>query len=173
MAATHNNYGANYTLVYQPLDGKPSMPPASKVGGRLRIWHDSYTSTAIDSGSTVFVAKMPKMAVLYDAFITAEALGGSATLALGTDAFTVSGTTTAEDPDRFITATVMNGAGKTIAMLPRPTGTANAASTNASGTAHLGVGYEFLTETNIIIRVGGATLAADKVIKVGLIYSID
>lgn len=170
MAATHTNYGVNWTKSYV---SPTVMANVAEVGGRLRIWHDSYTSTAIESGSSIFVAKMPKLAILYDAFITAEALGGSATLALGTDAFTVSGTTTAEDPDRFITATIMNGAGKTIAMLPRPTGTANAASTLASGTAHLGVGYEFLTETNIIIRTGGATLAADKVIKVGLIYSID
>ena len=173
MAATHNNYGANYTLVYQPLDGKPSMPPASQVGGRLRIWHDTYTTTAIEANSTIFVAKMPKMAVLYDAFITAEALGSGVKLALGTDAFTVSGTTTAEDVDRFITATVMHTAGKTIGMLPRPTGTADGPSTIASGTAHLAVGYEFLTETNIIIRTSVATLTADKVIKVGLIYSVD
>ena len=152
-------YGVNFTKYDQNVPKE--MVNVAENGGRLRVQYDTYEASALEAGSTISVARIPKGARIWDAFIIADALGSGHTLSLGDS----------DDVDRFITATLFNTANKMVSISPRPTGTANAASTAASGTGIAAIGYEYTSETDIIITTASAAITGT--IKTAVFYSVD
>ena len=147
-------YGANYTKVYQPIDGKPSMPAANEVGGRLRIWHDSYEAETLAASSTIYVAKLPALSRVYNVWVIADALGSGVQLEVGTVA----------DPNQFITAAAMHTANKMLTM--------QKVDAAASGTGIAGVGVLLTAETDIVVTTNSGQTSSGT-IQVGIIYSCD
>ena len=152
-------YGVNFTK-YDQNDPR-KMADVAEVGGRMRVQYDTYEASSLGADSTISVARMPKGARVWEALIIADALGSGHTLALGDSG----------DADRFITATLFNTANKMVSLTSRPTGTANAASTTASGTGIAGIGYEYTSETDIIITTADAAITGT--IKTAVFYTVD
>ena len=171
MAAT-TEYGANYLKVYQPTDGKPTMPPAAEVGGRLRVIYDSYAASSLASGSTIHMAKMPALSRLWQIVVTADDIGSAGSLAVG-----IAGSTA-----KFIAATVLGANGKLATMWPQMLATdVTVANTTVVGGLGVGgtgstvldssFGYSFSSETDIIGTTASGAMTGD--IKWMITYSVD
>ena len=164
-------YGANYTLVYQPTDGKPTMPPAAEVGGRLRVIYDSYAASSLASGSTIHMAKMPALSRLWQIVVTADDIGSAGSLAVG-----IAGSTA-----KFIAATVLGANGKLATLWPQMLATdvtvANTTVLGGLGVGGTGTGVldsfalSFSAEPDIIGTTAAASMTGD--IKWMITYSID
>jgi len=164
-------YGANYTKVYQPTDGKPTMPPAAEVGGRLRVIYDSYAASSLGSGSTIHMAKMPALSRLWQIVVCADDTGGAGSLAVGIDGSTA----------KFIAATVLGANGKLATLWPQMLATdvtvANTTVVGGLGVGGTGTGvldsfgHLFTAETDIIGTTAAASMTGD--IKWMITYSID
>jgi hypothetical protein len=134
--------GENITI----LDTKPVVyPSAADWGGALRVQHDTYEASALSSGSTITVARLPKGAIVHGFHIQHDALGSGVTLALG-----VAGATT-----RYMGATAAATAGH----LGHETD-------GAIG----GIGVALTEETDIVITTGGA--AATGTIECQVFYAL-
>ena len=150
-------YAANFTK-YNQNDPR-EVVDVGVHGGRVRLMYDTYTAAALAADSTISVGKMPKGALVWDAVIMGvDALGSGHTISMGD----------AADVDRLIGATLFNTAGKVVGMLPRPTGTANAAST--AGIV-AGFGYEYTTTTDIILTTASAAITG--IIRTAIWYTVD
>ena len=165
-------YGANYTLVYQPTDGKPTMPPAAEVGGRLRVIYDSYAASSLASGSTIHMAKMPALSRLWQIVVCSDDTGGAGSLAVG-----IAGSTA-----KFIAATVLGANGKLATLWPQMLATdVTVANTTVLGGLGVGgtgtgvldssFGYSFSSETDIIGTTAPGAMTGD--IKRMITYSDD
>jgi len=137
--------GANFTNI----SASPVVKASSEnVGGKLRVWHDTYEASSLASGSDISIAKIPAYATIHDVVIKADALGGSSTLIAGDSG----------DTNRFIDVVgTWNVAGQSQSML-------GGSSTGAPVPAVTGLGHRYTSETDVLITTGGATIS-------GTIYS--
>mgnify|MGYP003133025023 CR=1 FL=1 len=170
MATTE--YGANYLKVYQPSDGKPTMPPAAEIGGRLRVIYDTFAASTLTTGSTLHMAKMPALSRLWQIVVTADDTGGAGSLAVG-----ISGSTSL-----FIAASILGANGKLATMWPQMLATdVTVANTTVVGGLGVGgtgsgvldssFGYSFSSATDIIGTTAAASMTGD--IKWMITYSVD
>jgi hypothetical protein len=140
--ATGTTYGTNFTIA---MAAKPSTYlDLAKWGGKVRCIGDTYTSAAqVDSGSYIYVGKLPKGAIPKYAIIsTAAGLAGAVTGTIGS-------LTTAA---LFGTFTSLNAASTQLLV------------SSAANTP--------LTEdTDILIVTAGANFAASKTLDVQLFFA--
>jgi len=124
------------------LDSVPVVLSSSEeVGGKLRVFYDTYEASSLASGSDITVARIPANATIHDVIIKADALGSGVTLSVGD-----SGSAT-----RYIGVTgTWNVAGQTQSMLA-------GSSTGAPVAAVTGLGYRTTASTDILITTGGAS----------------
>ena len=95
--------GVNATLAATPTPANRLKP--GEFDGRVKTFQDTYEASTLAIGSTIKMGpKLPKGAIVLDVELMADALGATHTLAVGD----------AEDPDRYITATIMNTAQKIL-----------------------------------------------------------
>lgn len=143
-------YGVEYTALHRTTP--PTKQEASLFGGKLRVFHCTYEAAALASGSVIYMAKLPKGAVVVGGLSTlsADALGSGVTLQVG-DYY--SAATSSDDDDRYLAATAYN--------------TANLCN-------HLGLvdgqAYELAYDADIIVTTGGAS--ATGTIKLTLVVSM-
>jgi hypothetical protein len=126
-----NKYGTTYTKTLTPT-------PANKVdattwGGRVRYIYDVYEAAAVAQGDVIYLAKLPKGAVILpQSQLVYDALGSSSALAVGygtTPAALLASTATTSagsanlisvslstDADVFVTVSGSGAATGTVAM---------------------------------------------------------
>jgi hypothetical protein len=131
------------------LDSVPVVLSSSEeVGGKLRVFYDTYEASSLASGSDITIARIPANATIHDVIVKADALGSGVTLSVGDSA----------SASRYIGVTgTWNVAGQTQSML-------SGASTGVPVTAVTGLGYRTTASSDILITTGGATAS-------GTIYS--
>ena len=124
------------------LDSDPIVLASSEeVGGKLRVFYDKYTASALESGSTITVARIPANATIQDVVVKAAALGSGVTLTAGDSGSAA----------RYIGVTgTWNVAGQSQSMLA-------GSSTGAPVAALTGLGYRTTASTDIILTTGGAS----------------
>ena len=131
------------------LDSVPVVLSSSEeVGGKLRVFYDTYEASSLASGSDITIARIPANATIIDVIVKADALGSGVTLSVGDSA----------SASRYIGVTgTWNVAGQTQSML-------SGSSTGAPVAAVTGLGYRTTASSDILITTGGATAS-------GTIYS--
>ena len=124
------------------LDSVPVVLSSSEeVGGKLRVFYDTYEASSLASGSDITVARIPANATIHDVIIKADALGSGVTLSVGDSG----------SASRYIGVTgTWNVAGQTQSMLA-------GSSTGAPVAAVTGLGYRTTASTDILITTGGAS----------------
>ena len=128
---------------------------SEEVGGKLRVFHDTYEASSLASGSDITMARMPAGATVHNVVLKCDALGGSSTLIVGDSS----------DTNRFIDAVgTWNVAGQSQSMWA-------GSSTGAPIPAVTGLGYRYTSETDIIITTGGATISGT--IFMWVVYSVE
>ena len=144
--------GSNITL----LDSTPSQKASSEqVGGKIRVFHDTFEASSLASGSDITMARLPAFATIHDVVVKCDALGGSVTLKVGDSA----------DDDRYIGVTgTWNVAGQTQSMLA-------GSSTGAPIAAMTGIAHRTTATTDILITTGGAS--ATGTIAMWVYYSVE
>ena len=66
------------------LDSTPSVKASSEqVGGKIRVFHDTFEASSLASGSDITMARLPAFATIHDVVVKCDALGGSSTLKVG------------------------------------------------------------------------------------------
>lgn len=136
-----NVKGTNYTLV-------EAASPSAKVdahlwGGRVRVQCDEYEADAVEAGSTIKMARLPKGAVpLSISKLMFDALGTGATIAIGD--------------------------GTTATKFKAATSVATAGSMNLDAIG--AVGAQLTAETDIVLTTAGATISGT--IKLETYYSM-
>ena len=144
--------GANITLIEATPITKVS---SEEVGGKLRVWHDSYEASSLGSGSDITMARMPAGSTVHNVVLKCDALGGSSTLIVGDS----------DDTNRFINSVgTWNAAGQSQSMLA-------GSSTGSPVSAVTGLGHRYTEETDIIITTGGATI--NNTIYSWVFYTVD
>ena len=131
------------------LDSVPVVLSSSEeVGGKLRVFYDTYEASSLASGSDITIARIPANATIIDVIVKADALGSGVTLSVGDSA----------SASRYIGVTgTWNVAGQTQSML-------SGSSTGAPVAAVTGLGYRTTASSDILITTGGASAS-------GTIYS--
>ena len=131
------------------LDSVPVVLSSSEeVGGKLRVFYDTYEASSLASGSDITIARIPANATIHDVIVKADALGSGVTLSVGDSA----------SASRYIGVTgTWNVAGQTQSML-------SGSSTGAPVAAVTGLGYRTTASSDILITTGGASAS-------GTIYS--
>jgi hypothetical protein len=124
------------------LDSVPVVLSSSEeVGGKLRVFYDTYEASSLASGSDITIARIPANATIHDVIVKADALGSGVTLSVGDSA----------SASRYIGVTgTWNVAGQTQSML-------SGSSTGAPVAAVTGLGYRTSASTDILITTGGAS----------------
>lgn len=124
------------------LDSTPVVLSSSEeVGGKLRVFYDSYEASSLASGSDITIARIPANATIHDVIVKADALGSGVTLKVGDSG----------DDDRYLSVVgTFNVAGQSQSM-------SSGSSTGAATTAVTGIGYRTTASTDILITTGGAT----------------
>ena len=123
-------------------------PDVAQVGGRLRVFHDTYVASGLAAASTIAIARLPKGARVWDIHIVHDDLGTTAgTLSVGD-----SGSAT-----RYLSAFATGSAGKQTM-----------AGTNGVAA---GVGFQQTAETTIIITTAGAAITGT--IRSVVYYTLD
>ena len=137
--------GANITkLTTFPID----YPDVAQMGGRLRIFYDSYVASGLAAGSTIDIARLPKGARVWDVHIVHDDLGTAAgTLAVGDAAAAA----------RYLAAFATGSAGKQTM-------------TGSNGVA-AGFGYQQPAETTVILTTAGAAITGT--IRSVVYYTLD
>jgi len=144
--------GANITLIEATPITKVS---SEEVGGKLRVWHDTYEASSLASGSDITMARLPAGSTIHNVVLKADALGGSSTLIVGDSS----------DDNRFIDAVgTWNVAGQSQSMWA-------GSSTGAPVPAVTGLGYRYTSETDIVITTGGASISGT--IFLWVVYSVE
>ena len=123
----------------------------------------AYMADALESGSTIKIARLPKGAMVLWFDLVHAAMTGAVTGSIGD----------AADPDRLVVAggiTSMAAAG-TQHILPRQGDyTITAAGVHTAGT--VGVGYIYTVDTDLYITTGGANITGDTRFDIATIYTL-
>ena len=124
------------------LDAVPTVLASSEeIGGKLRVFYDTYEAAALPFGDTITIARIPANATIHDVILKCDALGSGVTLKVGDSG----------DDDRYLSVVgTWNVAGQSQSM-------AVGSSTGAATTAVTGLGYRTTASTDILITTGGAT----------------
>ncbi len=124
------------------LDATPVVLSSSEeVGGKLRVFYDTYEAVSVASGDDITIARIPANATIHDVIIKCDALGAGVTLKVGDSG----------DDDRYLSVVgTWNVAGQSQSM-------SSGSSTGAATTAVTGIGYRTTASTDIKITTGGAT----------------
>ncbi len=124
------------------LDATPVVLASSEeVGGKLRVFYDTYEAVSVTSGDDITIARIPANATIHDVIIKCDALGSGVTLKVGDSG----------DDDRYLSVVgTWNVAGQSQSM-------SSGSSTGAATTAVTGIGYRTTASTDIKITTGGAT----------------
>ena len=124
------------------LDATPVVLSSSEeVGGKLRVFYDTYEAVSVASGDDITIARIPANATIHDVIIKCDALGAGVTLKVGDSG----------DDDRYLSVVgTWNVAGQSQSM-------SSVSSTGAATTAVTGIGYRTTASTDIKITTGGAT----------------
>ena len=124
------------------LDATPVVLSSSEeVGGKLRVFYDTYEAVSVASGDDITIARIPANATIHDVIIKCDALGLGVTLKVGDSG----------DDDRYLSVVgTWNVAGQSQSM-------SSGSSTGAATTAVTGIGYRTTASTDIKITTGGAT----------------
>ena len=123
-------------------------PDASEVGGRVRVFFDTYVASGLAAGSTIAIARLPKGARVWDIHIFHDDLGTTAgTLSVGD----------AGSATRYLSAFATGSAGKQTM-------------TGSNG-ASTGVGFEQTAETDLLITTAGAAITGT--IRSVVYYTLD
>jgi hypothetical protein len=137
--------GVNMTkLTTFPVD----YPDPSEVGGRVRVFSDTYVASGLAAASTITIARLPKGARVWDIHIFHDDLGTTAgTLSVGD----------AGSATRYLSAFATGSAGKQTM-------------TGSNG-ASTGVGFEQTAETDVLITTAGAAITGT--IRSVVYYTLD
>lgn len=137
--------GSNISkLTTFPVD----YPDPSEIGGRVRVFTDTYAASGLAAASTITIARLPKGARVWDIHIFHDDLGTtSGTLSVGD----------AGSATRYLSAFATGSAGKQTM-------------TGSNGVA-TGVGFEQTAETDIIITTAGASITGT--IRSVVYYTLD
>ena len=66
------------------LDATPVVLSSSEeVGGKLRVFYDTYEAVSVASGDDITIARIPANATIHDVIIKCDALGSGVTLKVG------------------------------------------------------------------------------------------
>ena len=124
------------------LDATPVVLSSSEeVGGKLRVFYDTYEAVSVASGDDITIARIPANSTIHDVIVKAGALGSGVTLKVGDSG----------DDDRYLSVVgTWNVAGQSQSM-------SSGSSTGAATTAVTGIGYRTTASTDIKITTGGAT----------------
>ena len=125
------------------LDAVPTVLASSEeLGGKLRVFYDTYEAAALPFGDTITIARIPANATIHDVILKCDALGSGVTLKVGDSG----------DDDRYLSVVgTWNVAGQSQSM-------SSGSSTGAPTTAVTGLGYRTTAITDIIITTGVANL---------------
>jgi hypothetical protein len=125
------------------LDAVPTVLASSEeIGGKLRVFYDTYEAAALPFGDTITIARIPANATIHDVILKCDALGSGVTLKVGDSG----------DDDRYLSVVgTWNVAGQSQSM-------SSGSSTGAPTTAVTGLGYRTTAITDIIITTGVANL---------------
>ena len=128
------------------LDATPVVLSSSEeVGGKLRVFYDTYEAVSVASGDDITIARIPANATIHDVIIKADALGSGVTLKVGDSG----------DDDRYLSVVgTWNVAGQSQSM-------SSGSSTGAATTAVTGIGYRTTASTDILVTTGGASATGD------------
>ena len=97
------------------VDRKEYQNVGTRLGGKTRTSVSEIELTDAGAGTTLYMARLPKGALLLGGFITADALGASVTLAVGSRTKNeVGAEVDALDADKYLSATSMNTANKRV-----------------------------------------------------------
>lgn len=151
-------YGAEYTDAF--VDVPSEKVDVSKWGGRLRVAYGSYTIAAdVASGDKLYLAKLPKGAIVYNAVLAFTDLDGSGgTLDVGYEYNATGDSALTDDLDAFLADVDVTSAG-TVGMIEQ----ANM----------VGFGKEMEGEADIVVVFDGDTDATSGTIKLMITYAID
>ena len=124
------------------LDAVPAVLASSEeIGGKLRVFYDTYEAASLPFGDTITIARIPANATIHDVILKCDALGSGVTLKVGDSG----------DDDRYLSVVgTFNVAGQSQSM-------AVGSSTGAATTAVTGLGYRTSASTDILITTGGAS----------------
>ena len=138
------------------LDATPVVLSSSEeVGGKLRVFYDTYEAVSVASGDDITIARIPANATIHDVIIKADALGSGVTLKVGDSG----------DDDRYLSVVgTWNVAGQSQSM-------SSGSSTGAATTAVTGLGYRTTASTDILVTTGGASATGD--IYTWVYYTVD
>src|SRR3990167_10903587 len=150
-----SKFGVNYNNAIQVVPS--NKVDVSKWGGRMRVMFDSFAlSGDLAAADKIFMGKLPKGAVVYDAilaFSDLDAAGGTVDVGYEyADALLV------DDPDAFLAAVDVTSAGS-VGMIEQ----ANM----------VGFGYEVEGDAEVIVTVVGDTDAVTGTIKLAILYALD
>ena len=125
------------------LDAVPTVLASSEeIGGKLRVFYDTYEAAALPFGDTITIARIPANATIHDVILKCDALGSGVTLKVGDSG----------DDDRYLSVVgTWNVAGQSQSM-------SSGSSTGAPTTAVTGLGYRTTANTDILITTGVANL---------------
>ena len=125
------------------LDAVPAVLASSEeIGGKLRVFYDTYEAAALPFGDTITIARIPANATIHDVILKCDALGSGVTMKVGDSG----------DDDRYLSVVgTWNVAGQSQSM-------SSGSSTGAPTTAVTGIGYRTTAITDIIITTGVANL---------------
>ena len=128
------------------LDATPVVLSSSEeVGGKLRVFYDTYEAVSVASGDDITIARIPANATIHDVIIKCDALGSGVTLKVGDSG----------DDDRYLSVVgTWNVAGQSQSM-------SSGSSTGAATTAVTGLGYRTTASTDILVTTGGASATGD------------
>ena len=138
------------------LDATPVVLSSSEeVGGKLRVFYDTYEAVSVASGDDITIARIPANATIHDVITKADALGSGVTLKVGDSG----------DDDRYLSVVgTWNVAGQSQSM-------SSGSSTGAATTAVTGLGYRTTASTDILVTTGGASATGD--IYTWVYYTVD
>jgi len=124
------------------LDATPVVLSSSEeVGGKIRVFYDTYEAVSVASGDDITIARIPANATIHDVILKCDALGSGVTLKVGDSG----------DDDRYLSVVgTWNVAGQSQSM-------SSGSSTGAATTAVTGIGHRTTASTDIKITTGGAT----------------
>lgn len=141
--ATVDLKGDNYTKQETPKSTNILNPGV--YGGRVRVQYDELTTTAGDAGSTMTMGYLPAGATFLQAIIVHGALGTGVTLQLGDSG----------DDDRYLAAAAAATAGVLEAR------------------AATGVGHRVTSDTDLVLKTGGAAMSASIKVQMITFYTMD
>ena len=146
----------------------PLLIPQQFMEAKICAQH-AYMADALESGSTIKIARLPKGAMPLAWLLVHAAMTGAVTGQIGDSGLNDVG----GDDDRWVVAggiTSMAAAGVQIILPRQGDYTITAAGVYTAGT--LGVGYICPNETDVVLKTGGANITGDTRFDIATVYAL-